>query len=228
MSQSPEWTGQHRESSRGGRSYHDGLMSMQGKEEARRRGSQSPEHKRRRMVEERRRRSTSRDSKCREARVRMRQGPLRHEAHLNRWDSRTGDADENGHDDSQDRRSHHHHHGHDGRNSRGPESSHRRRRQHRREATGVELPFGVRQLSKKDFETFGPLFTHYLAVQKQKQVQGMDERELRGRWKSFVGRWNRGELAEGWYDPDMFARIAEWTPEPQLMELDECQGKAQE
>ncbi len=35
----------------------------------------------------------------------------------------------------------------------------------------------------------------------------MDDREVRGRWKSFVGKWNRGELAEGWYDPDMFQRI---------------------
>jgi hypothetical protein len=29
----------------------------------------------------------------------------------------------------------------------------------------------------------------------------LDEKEARGRWKSFLGKWNRGELAEGWYDP---------------------------
>lgn len=32
----------------------------------------------------------------------------------------------------------------------------------------------------------------------------LDEREIRGRWKSFVGKWNNGELAEGWYQPEVF------------------------
>ena len=42
----------------------------------------------------------------------------------------------------------------------------------------------------------------------------MDETEVRGRWKSFTGKWNRGELAEGWYDPEMFARVTEeWVAE---------------
>lgn len=40
----------------------------------------------------------------------------------------------------------------------------------------------------------------------------MDDREVKGRWKSFVGKWNRGELAEGWYDPDMFQRITAMAP----------------
>lgn len=41
----------------------------------------------------------------------------------------------------------------------------------------------------------------------------MDDREVKGRWKSFIGKWNRGELAEGWYDPDLFARVKEEGPE---------------
>ena len=44
----------------------------------------------------------------------------------------------------------------------------------------------------------------------------MDEREIRGRWKSFTGKWNRGELAEGWYDPEMFARASEMVEEEDL------------
>lgn len=32
----------------------------------------------------------------------------------------------------------------------------------------------------------------------------MDEREARGRWKSFLGKWNDGTLAEGWYNPELF------------------------
>lgn len=53
-----------------------------------------------------------------------------------------------------------------------------------------------------------PLFAYYLDIQKGRDVQAMDERERRGRWKSFVHKWNRGELAEGWYDPEMFERVA--------------------
>lgn len=37
----------------------------------------------------------------------------------------------------------------------------------------------------------------------------LDPVEARGRWKSFLGKWNRGELASGWYEPEVFARVAE-------------------
>lgn len=60
--------------------------------------------------------------------------------------------------------------------------------------------------------TLEPLLARYLSLQKQRELGDMDEREVKGRWKSFVGKWNRGELAEGWYDPEMFARIAEEEP----------------
>lgn len=46
------------------------------------------------------------------------------------------------------------------------------------------------------------MFALYLDIQKQKVLEDMDETEMKGRWKSFVGKWNRGELAEGWYDPN--------------------------
>lgn len=71
-----------------------------------------------------------------------------------------------------------------------------------------ELPFKARQLSKADLDTFLPLFAEYLSLQKQKDIGEMDDREIRGRWKSFIGKWNRGELAEGWYDPEFFDRIS--------------------
>lgn len=78
----------------------------------------------------------------------------------------------------------------------------------------AELPYGARHLSKDDLKGFEPLFAEYLDLQKQKDIGEMDEREARGRWKSFVGKWNRGELAEGWYDPEMFQRILERGPPP--------------
>lgn len=76
----------------------------------------------------------------------------------------------------------------------------------------MTLPFDARQLSKGDLNAFRPLFADYLDLQKQKDIEEMDDREIRGRWKSFIGKWNRGELAEGWYDPDMFARITAQNP----------------
>ncbi|KAK4242758.1 hypothetical protein C8A03DRAFT_28987 [Achaetomium macrosporum] len=71
-----------------------------------------------------------------------------------------------------------------------------------------ELPFGARQLSRSDLAAFRPLFAHYLDLQKNLDINSIDETELRGRWKSFMGKWNRGELAEGWYDPEVFQRAA--------------------
>ncbi|CAG9999007.1 unnamed protein product [Clonostachys byssicola] len=113
-------------------------------------------------------------------------------------------------------RRHRHHGGHSSSSSRrrhrSPHRSERRDRS-RRDATAavapVTLPFSARQLTKADMSAFMPLFAEFLSVQKQIEVGELDEREVRGRWKSFMGKWNRGELAEGWYDPDMFARISE-------------------
>ncbi|KAG5972018.1 hypothetical protein E4U58_006996 [Claviceps cyperi] len=98
--------------------------------------------------------------------------------------------------------------------SRAQRLHHRRHRAKSREAKQepraavVSLPFSARRLGKADLDTFEPLFAYYLEVQKQKELATMEEREGRGRWKSFAGKWNRGELAEGWYDPDMFAKCA--------------------
>ncbi|KAI0845806.1 hypothetical protein F5Y00DRAFT_245361 [Daldinia vernicosa] len=66
----------------------------------------------------------------------------------------------------------------------------------------IELPLGARPLVRSDLKTFKPLFAQYLEVQKGKDIAALDEREVKGRWKSFVGKWNRGELAEGWYSPE--------------------------
>ncbi|OCT47303.1 hypothetical protein CLCR_02495 [Cladophialophora carrionii] len=63
------------------------------------------------------------------------------------------------------------------------------------------LPYNARYLSRHDLTTYTPLFALYLDIQKGIILEDLDDKELRGRWKSFVGKWNRGELAEGWYDP---------------------------
>ncbi|KAJ4305009.1 hypothetical protein N0V90_000538 [Kalmusia sp. IMI 367209] len=65
------------------------------------------------------------------------------------------------------------------------------------------LPYNAKLLSKRQFEEYRPLFQSYLDIQKQIHIDDLDERETKGRWKSFVGRWNRGELSRSWYDPSM-------------------------
>lgn len=83
----------------------------------------------------------------------------------------------------------------------------------RKTQAAVELPYDARPLSKADLNVFEPLFGEYLSVQKQKNIDTMDDREVKGRWKSFVGKWNHNELAAGWYDPNTFARITAETPD---------------
>ncbi|KAJ9258547.1 hypothetical protein DTO195F2_5200 [Paecilomyces variotii] len=118
---------------------------------------------------------------------------------------------------SPESRHHHRHQHHHASRSRSPERSSRRSRHHhhshhrhrhdrhsekaRREAAPVELPFGARQLSKRDLPLFEPMFAMYLDIQKGIIMEDLTDEEVKGRWKSFIGKWNRGELAEGWYDP---------------------------
>lgn len=89
----------------------------------------------------------------------------------------------------------------------------------------MTLPFEARQLVKGDLDRFEPLLAHYLFIQKQKDAYEMDEREIRGRWKSFVSKWNRNELAEGWYDPEMFARILAMQPEEPRERIPDQRGQ---
>ncbi|KAF3916754.1 hypothetical protein ABW20_dc0107436 [Dactylellina cionopaga] len=51
------------------------------------------------------------------------------------------------------------------------------------------------------------LFAKYLDVQKSVNVMDLDDREMRSRFKRFVGRWNMGELASSWYDKDYRSQI---------------------
>ncbi|MCJ1399448.1 hypothetical protein MMC11_002650 [Xylographa trunciseda] len=84
--------------------------------------------------------------------------------------------------------------------------------QHKRKrstAPAASLPFQASCLSKHDFSSQRPLFALYLEVQKQMELEDLSENEARGRWKSFVGKWNRGELAEGWYDPATLRKAIE-------------------
>ncbi|KAF2453302.1 hypothetical protein BDY21DRAFT_356286 [Lineolata rhizophorae] len=74
----------------------------------------------------------------------------------------------------------------------------------------ASLPCDAPVLSRKhDLERFRPVFALYLDIQKQLYIEELSERELKGRWKSFAEKWNRGELAEGWYDPATWVKAKE-------------------
>ena len=65
----------------------------------------------------------------------------------------------------------------------------------------MRLPFNQRELHRRHLERYTNLFADYLDLQKGHDIADLTEDEVKGRWKSFMGKWNRGELAEGWYDP---------------------------
>ncbi|KAL4820823.1 hypothetical protein BDW67DRAFT_180380 [Aspergillus spinulosporus] len=96
------------------------------------------------------------------------------------------------------RHSHSHSHSHSHRHDRDRHTELKPRHETR---VAISLPFQARELRKRDLETYKPMFAMYLDIQKGKILEELSEEEVKGRWKSFVGKWNRGELAEGWYDP---------------------------
>ncbi|KAK0935117.1 hypothetical protein LTR48_007140 [Friedmanniomyces endolithicus] len=73
----------------------------------------------------------------------------------------------------------------------------------------AHLPFRAPRLHKHDLPPYTPLLASYLDIQKSISIADLSEDEVKGRWKSFLGKWNRGELAEGWYDPEMRGRVEE-------------------
>ncbi|KAJ5722546.1 hypothetical protein N7488_000581 [Penicillium malachiteum] len=140
------------------------------------------------------------------------------------------------HHRSHHERSHSHRHRHRDR-SRSPHRSERhssgRDRPHRRHdrdrehgdrkskeaAKPVILPLQARELTRRDLEVFTPMFAMYLDIQKGIYIEDLSEDEIKGRWKSFIHKWNRAELAEGWYDPETLEKArksaAERPPPPQ-------------
>ena len=85
-----------------------------------------------------------------------------------------------------------HHHS---RRSRSPrrddddDHRHKRRRSRSPAPKPVVLPYKAKPLSKRQYDEYRPLFQSYLDIQKQIQLDDLDEREVKGRWKSFVSRW---------------------------------------
>ncbi|KAM3421169.1 hypothetical protein BST61_g1580 [Cercospora zeina] len=90
-----------------------------------------------------------------------------------------------------------------------------------RRSEPIKLPFKAQPLHRHDLKQNEGLFARYLDVQKQIDIEDLSETEVRGRWKSFLGKWNRGDLAEGWYDPEARWRAEDrWKNRPPRDERD--------
>lgn len=119
--------------------------------------------------------------------------------------------------------------------SRSPHRKHKHHhhsRESRNDAPSVRLPFGQRPLDKRDFDRYEALFAEYLDVQKRIDIRELSRDEVKGRWKSFLGKWNKKELAEGWYDPEAKKRADERCqarpPLPQRQDRDVVSSSKQE
>lgn len=86
---------------------------------------------------------------------------------------------------SRHRGRHRHHHGRHERSQLHDRSQH----EYSLRPVGAPLPFGARSLWKRDLDWYRPLFAVYLDVQKRLDIESLNERELIGRWKSFIGKW---------------------------------------
>ncbi|KAF8243054.1 hypothetical protein K440DRAFT_638060 [Wilcoxina mikolae CBS 423.85] len=90
--------------------------------------------------------------------------------------------------DSPDRHRRHHHHRH---------HRHSKKRTHSPSPT---LPLNASPISPRDYDLLTPVFASYLEIQKNISLSALETREAKGRFKSFVSHYNRGELARGWYE----------------------------
>ena len=106
---------------------------------------------------------------------------------------------------SPDRKQHRHHrHHHRHHHRRRPENDRHHRRHRRRHSAGshsgsrhaaatapvaVVLPFKAQEITKHDIPYYRPLFGMYLDIQKGVALEDLDVEEVKGRWKSFMGKW---------------------------------------
>ncbi|KAK5137464.1 hypothetical protein LTR08_008442 [Meristemomyces frigidus] len=95
--------------------------------------------------------------------------------------------------------------------SRSPyhQSQHSHHHHRHNSSRAAHLPLNAHHLHKHDIDTYRAVFAEYLDIQKRIDVATLSENEVKGRWKSFLGKWNRGELAEGWYDHETKQRADE-------------------
>ncbi|KAA8914260.1 hypothetical protein FN846DRAFT_927159 [Sphaerosporella brunnea] len=80
------------------------------------------------------------------------------------------------------------------------DSRSRHRKRARSPSPTDPLPLNASRISTRDHDFLSPIFASYLQIQKNLSLTSLDTREAKGRFKSFVSHYNRGELARGWYE----------------------------
>lgn len=78
--------------------------------------------------------------------------------------------------------------------SRSPEPRNRKQRERSPRSRRVHdaprtLPFVAREITKHDLTQYRPMFALYLDIQKQIDIDELEDDEVKGRWKSFVHKW---------------------------------------
>ena len=82
-----------------------------------------------------------------------------------------------------------------------PQSPERKRREGGRERTKRELPFDAPELKKDDMPAYRAVFAKYLHDKKDITLETLSPNEAYARFKSFIHKWNDGELSSRYYDP---------------------------
>ncbi|KAK4677023.1 hypothetical protein QC764_408940 [Podospora pseudoanserina] len=94
------------------------------------------------------------------------------------------------------------------------------------------LPFHRAPLTKTSLHSHTQLFQSYLSTVKNLSFGSLSETEAKGRWKSFTGKWNRGELSEEWYNhpslppPSSKIHTPSFSPAPSIPELNPGTNKS--
>lgn len=88
----------------------------------------------------------------------------------------------------------------------------------------MPLPHAARPLvARADYSKFSPLFALYLSQEKHLGLADLEsaaktdakkEREVQSRWRRFVDKWNGHELADRWYEPQLFLRAVRARDQP--------------
>ncbi|KAJ5439938.1 uncharacterized protein N7458_010936 [Penicillium daleae] len=163
--------------------------------------------------------STEHESGRRDHRSRHNHGQSHSHSHSHRHRHRDHSRSRSPHRSDRHRSERHHRHGQE----RGDRRERTERDRHDKRkgdapAQPVVLPCQARELSRRDLEAYEAMFAMYLDIQKGLLIEDLSEEEVKGRWKSFIRKWNLGELAEGWYDPATLERArksaAEYQPGP--------------
>lgn len=84
----------------------------------------------------------------------------------------------------------------------------RRHRDSGREGARRSLPFDAPELKKDDLDAYRDIFAKYLHDKKDITIETLSSNEAYARFKSFIHKWNDGELSSRYYDPEYRRKLS--------------------